>query len=621
MEQNKIKKFKDSIKNVNIRHSTMKKIYKKILFFIVPILLLIILCQSINFLFTVIAAPNSYFLGENLSFKDKKQVEQIIDNKKEELGSREVTLVFNTLNKEITKKYYLKNILGLGNNTEVMDNIFNNSFLWYDFNLKEFIKNIFFKKDYNLNYSINSLSMESIDNELKSYETQVQDAKIAIDVQNIRFKIENEQAGFSYDINKLEGDIITFINSKDQSSIIKVEKIIDNPIILSNDISPILSSANLLIENSPISVLYKTKIYKITRNDLLNWLDFNYNISDGKFDEAEIKINKDSIMEYLSYIASENDKEPTNGEIEFDENNKMKVTKFVPIEKGTILNKEDSYNKIQDAILSNKNEVVLTIDEKLPDDVNSEVVKFGLLEKIGEGESNFSGSSKNRIHNIEVGSSYIDGLLVKPGEEFSLIGAIGEVTADKGYLEELVIKGDKTEKEYGGGLCQVGTTMFRTALNSGFEITERQNHSYRVSYYEPAGTDATIYYPKPDLRFINNTKNYILIQTKIDGNNLIYSIWGTKDNRKITITEPIIKNIVLAPGTKWIETLDLKPGEKKCIESSHNGADAEFTYHVELEDGSVIDKVFKSHYKPWQAVCLIGVEKLSENGYGYGYGY
>ena len=68
--------------------------------------------------------------------------------------------------------------------------------------------------------------------------------------------------------------------------------------------------------------------------------------------------------------------------------------------------------------------------------------------------------------------------------------------------------------EYGGGLCQIGTTVFRAAVNSGLPITERRPHAYRVVYYEPAGFDATIYDPRPDLRFINDTENYILIQTK-----------------------------------------------------------------------------------------------------------
>ena len=118
--------------------------------------------------------------------------------------------------------------------------------------------------------------------------------------------------------------------------------------------------------------------------------------------------------------------------------------------------------------------------------------------------------------------------------------------------------------------------------------------------------DATIYNPLPDFRFINDTKNYILIQSRIEGYDLYFEFWGTRDGRKVYISEPKIYNIKEPPPPKYIETEDLKPQEIKCIETSHQGADVEFTYKVEYPSGEIFEKVFKSHYKPWQKICLIG---------------
>jgi vancomycin resistance protein YoaR len=175
----------------------------------------------------------------------------------------------------------------------------------------------------------------------------------------------------------------------------------------------------------------------------------------------------------------------------------------------------------------------------------------------------------------------------------------------------MTIMGNKTVPQDGGGLCQIGTTMFRAALASGFPITARQAHSYRVMYYEPAGTDATIYQPWPDLRFVNDSPNYILIQTHVSGNDLYFDFWGTKDGRVVEQTDPTIYNIVKPEPTKTVETLSLKPGEKKCTERAHNGADAFFDYKVTYPDGTIKEKRFKSHYVPWREVCLIGVAQLS----------
>jgi vancomycin resistance protein YoaR len=80
--------------------------------------------------------------------------------------------------------------------------------------------------------------------------------------------------------------------------------------------------------------------------------------------------------------------------------------------------------------------------------------------------------------------------------------------------------------------------MFRAAINSGFEITQRYPHAFPVKYYNPQGFDATIYPPFPDLKFINNTPNYLLVQTRIEGYNLIFEIYGTDDGRKVEISGP-----------------------------------------------------------------------------------
>lgn len=235
--------------------------------------------------------------------------------------------------------------------------------------------------------------------------------------------------------------------------------------------------------------------------------------------------------------------------------------------------------------------------------------EMGIKEIIGTGTSKFAGSPANRRHNIKTGAMALHGLLIKPGEEFSLLKALGNIDASNGYKTELVIKGNKTIPEYGGGLCQIGTTVFRATFNTGLPVTQRRNHSYRVSYYEPAGTDATIYDPAPDYRFVNDTGHYILIQARFGTNEVSFDFWGTKDGRQVEVTKPTIYNIVAPKPTRIVETPDLPEGQKKCTESAHAGADAFFDTKVTYPDGTVKEKRFTSHYVPWQAVCLVGAKK------------
>jgi len=276
---------------------------------------------------------------------------------------------------------------------------------------------------------------------------------------------------------------------------------------------------------------------------------------------------------------------------------------------GHRLSATSSSLQVANDFASGQKNSVLEIEEVNTDSLSTNY-DFQIKEIIGTGYSRFSGSPANRRHNIKTGADALHGLLIKPDEEFSLLKALGEIDASSGYLPELVIKGDKTVPEYGGGLCQIGTTVFRSALNTGLPITQRRNHSYRVSYYEPAGTDATIYDPAPDFRFLNDTGNYILIQSRIEGDDLYFDFWGTKDGRIASTTDPVIYNIVKPAPTKMVETETLAPGEKKCTESAHSGADAYFDYTVTYPEGSTTTPVqtrrFSSHYIPWQAVCLIG---------------
>lgn len=231
-------------------------------------------------------------------------------------------------------------------------------------------------------------------------------------------------------------------------------------------------------------------------------------------------------------------------------------------------------------------------------------------ELLSRGETDFSGSSSNRKKNITRGAELINGILLAPGEEFSTNKALGEVDATHGFFPGLVIKGDKTVPEYGGGLCQVSTTIFRAVAFAGLEVRERRNHSYRVSFYEPpVGFDATIYGTSPDFRFKNDTSSHLLIQSRVTGNKMIVELWGTMDGRKVEVDTPRVFNIKKAGPPKLIETDELAPGEKNCTEKAHNGADAVFERRITYADGTLKKETYKSHYVVWPAVCLIGKAK------------
>lgn len=239
---------------------------------------------------------------------------------------------------------------------------------------------------------------------------------------------------------------------------------------------------------------------------------------------------------------------------------------------------------------------------------------FGIVEVIGEGSSTFFGSIPNRVHNVSLASSKINGVLVAPNEEFSFNKAVGDVSKFTGYKEAYVIQNGRTVLGDGGGLCQVSTTLFRAILNSGLPITERHAHSYRVGYYEQnsgPGLDATVFVPSVDFKFKNDTGHHILIQAVADTENyaLTFVLYGQKDDRVITVTKPVITKQIAPPETTYQDDPTLPKGQEKQVEHAAWGASVVFTRTVSKNGKVVINDTFATNYQPWRAVYLRGTRE------------
>ena len=230
----------------------------------------------------------------------------------------------------------------------------------------------------------------------------------------------------------------------------------------------------------------------------------------------------------------------------------------------------------------------------------------GIKEVLTIGHSNFRGSPANRRTNIKVAARKYNGLIIKQGEQFSFNNILRTVDPSEGYVEELVIKGNDTEKEYGGGICQVSTTVFRAALNGGLQIDSRRSHSYAVPYYKPYGLDATIYLGAQDFRFTNDTPGDLLMQTAVYGDNMYFVFYGTNDGRQVTTKGPFISNHRPAPAPIVTETTVLAPGVREQMSSEHDGFDASWVREVAKPGMPVKKDTFGSYYKAWPARVFVG---------------
>lgn len=239
----------------------------------------------------------------------------------------------------------------------------------------------------------------------------------------------------------------------------------------------------------------------------------------------------------------------------------------------------------------------------------------GIREVVTVGESVFAGSPKNRRHNIAVGVATFNGHLIPQGAVFSFVEILGPVNAAAGYVKELVIQGAQTLPDYGGGLCQVSSTAYRGPWEYGMPILQRKNHSYAVTYYSPQGTDATIYPPNVDMKFLNDTPGALLIQALTDDKDRAFFIYyGTKDARASEVFGPFVSDRVSAPKTERVEystdRSKVQVGEKKKVGDRHDGMKVMWYRSLQREQatGATLERFFSS-YDTRQLYYLIGVEE------------
>lgn len=143
---------------------------------------------------------------------------------------------------------------------------------------------------------------------------------------------------------------------------------------------------------------------------------------------------------------------------------------------------------------------------------------------LGSYESWISGSYQ-RYSNIELASSCLNNSVIWPGEVFSFNQTVGPRTVERGFMPAPVILMGARELDYGGGVCQVSSTLYNTVLASGLKITERHQHSLPVSYV-PAGSDAAVDYGHMDLRFKNTSQDLVIIKAGVSRGRVWVQLWG-----------------------------------------------------------------------------------------------
>jgi vancomycin resistance protein YoaR len=253
----------------------------------------------------------------------------------------------------------------------------------------------------------------------------------------------------------------------------------------------------------------------------------------------------------------------------------------------------------------------LPLVRALPERTTAEARAMGITELLSSYKTYNSGTY-DRITNLRLAVSALDDTLIPPGETFSLNRAIGERTAERGFRSAPVIIGTKYAEEIGGGTSQVATTVFNTAWEAGLRISERNPHALYISRY-PLGRDATVYWPSLDLKFVNDTKHWILVKGFPESDGITVSIYGG-EQRRVESSAGTMTITGSAP-VKRVNDRTLAKGKTVVEEEGSSPSRTSVTRTIYGENGTLIrTETWNTSYKGETRIVRVGTKTKQPPG-------
>lgn len=282
---------------------------------------------------------------------------------------------------------------------------------------------------------------------------------------------------------------------------------------------------------------------------------------------------------------------------------------IIPGSQGVTVNVEDSVKAVEEYFTTLWKEeaasVELVAEVVEPRGTEEELSK--VKDVLGSFHTDFSDSSAGRVNNVTNGANRINGSVIYPGEQFSVAATVGPFTAENGYELAGAYENGQTVESYGGGICQVSTTLYNAVIRAELEIVERFAHSMIVSYVDPSA-DAAIAGDYKDLKFVNNTDAPIYIEGYTSGRVIYFNVFGheTRDaNREVSFVSETTSST--DPGMEF-KAVDAPVGSITKVQGSHTGKTAKLWKIVTVNGEEVSREEFNnSTYRPSPAIFEVGV--------------
>lgn len=288
---------------------------------------------------------------------------------------------------------------------------------------------------------------------------------------------------------------------------------------------------------------------------------------------------------------------------------------FVPGKEGIEVDIVNSVYAINEFLASgwNGSDNEISLVTKVVEPKGSQEELAQVKDLLGSYSTNFSSSGAGRAKNVTTGCSKVNGTILYPGEEFELCKTVSPFTQENGYELAGAYQNGTTVESFGGGICQVATTLYNAVIRAELEITMRYNHSMLVSYVQPS-MDAAIAGNYKDLRFKNNTDSPIYIEGYCSGGIIYFNVFGkeTRDaNREISFESETVSTT--DPKVEFKLDSSLPIGYWGVEQGAHTGCVAQLWKVVKVDGAEQSRELFnKSNYQASPKIVVIGTKGATE---------
>lgn len=280
---------------------------------------------------------------------------------------------------------------------------------------------------------------------------------------------------------------------------------------------------------------------------------------------------------------------------------------YVVYPSSTGLDFDISLDEAKQILSEEKDEYEIPLKVLYPSVSTNDIGSEAFPDMLSKFSTSFTSSNSNRSTNIRLAAQKINGTVLMPGETFSYNQVVGKRTAAAGFKPAPAYFGGEVVQEYGGGICQVSSTLYNAVLYANLEITERTNHGFKPSYVTP-GLDATVSWGGPDFKFTNNRDYPIRISCDTSGKILKIYIYGLKrDTDYKVVLESTYVSTVYAKTTYKTDP-SLASGETKVIQSGSNGCRTVAYKYLYDSNGTLVSTecLSRDTYNPHNKVIAVG---------------